>query len=144
MFLTKILGLFFAIIFAVLFPSQDTLNNVPPGYVSKVEHMDPNGFQDYTDYCKYVYSSWEIFENNGNYKTATEEDAEMLEGYFRDFYSWMETEDRLSEFDFDFECINAGDLFDIKLDNYFSDYDNYTVRFFDKETCTLYYIHQNI
>ena len=106
--------------------------------------MDQNGFQDYTDYCKYVYSSSEIFENHGNYKTATEEDAEMLDGYFRDFYSWMETEERLSEFDFDFECINAGDFFDIELDNYFSDYDNYTVWFFDKETCTLYYIHQNI
>ena len=140
----RIFWLIIAIFFSALFPSQDALNKVPAGYVSKVEHMDQNGFQDYTDYCKYVYSSAEIFENHGNYKTATEEDAEMIDGYFRDFYSWMATEERLSEFDFDFECINAGDLFDIELDNYFSDYDNYTVWFFDKETCTLYYIHQNI
>ncbi len=28
---------------------------VPKGYINAEEHFDTEGFQDYTDYCKYYY-----------------------------------------------------------------------------------------
>ena len=28
---------------------------IPAGYIEKAEHFDPDGFQDFTNYCKYVY-----------------------------------------------------------------------------------------
>ena len=30
------------------------MKSIPVEYINKDEHYDPNGFQDYTDYCKYT------------------------------------------------------------------------------------------
>ena len=63
----------------------------------------------------------------------------------------MESKDRLKEYDFDVTKITEGDFFRIKTkegesigDSKYQKFDNYTLYFFDTETLTLYYIHNNI
>ena len=62
----------------------------------------------------------------------------------------MKTENRLDEYDFNQTCISAGDYVLIKTkegepigDSYYEKYDNYTLYFFDTESLTLFYIHNN-
>ena len=122
---------------------------IPGGYISKEEFFDSNGFQDYTDYCKYYYKDKKMFVNNQEYKKLSESDIKTIGGYFVDFQSWMEKEDRTDEFDFDISCITEGDYVYIETkepisDSNYGKYDNYTIYFFDADSCVLYYMHQNI
>jgi hypothetical protein len=124
---------------------------VPEGYMDKEEHFDKNGFQDYTDYCKYYYDSAEAFESNAFYEPVTDDDIENIRSYFMNFRFWMMGSDRLNEYDFNSFCITSGDYVRIITkegqpigDTRYGKFDNYTVYFFDTDTCTLYYIHGNI
>ncbi|MDO4544073.1 MAG: hypothetical protein Q4C01_05910 [Clostridia bacterium] len=132
---------------AVSFAACDVLfinaSSVPKGYLYSEEHWDPSGFQDYTDYCKYIYASKEEITKNDGYTEVGEADIESIKGYFDNFGDWMKASDRLDEYDFDSGCINAGDYVKI-VDKSLQLYDNYTVYFFDTDTLTLYYIHSNI
>ena len=64
----------------------------------------------------------------------------------------MKSESRLDEYDFDTSVINEGDYVKIVTkegqpingDSTYGKYDNYSIYFFDIETLTLYYIHNNI
>lgn len=131
--------------------SQVSNAKIPKGYIDKQEYYDKNGFQDYTDYAKYIYSSEDIIENNNDYKKITKEEIEIIKGYFENFYSFIKTSNRLDEYDFDENIINEGDYIRIitkegkKIgDSKYEKYDNYSIYFFDVETLTLYYIHNNI
>ncbi len=126
---------------------------IPGGWISKEEHFDPHGFQDYTDYCKYHYSSAEPFQRAAGYHAVTADEIEDIAGYFANFRGWMATENRLNEYDFDPACISAGDY--VRIDSregqpigsqgaQYKKYDSYTLYFFDNESMTLYYIHNNI
>ena len=120
-------------------------DKIPPGYVRKEEHFDPDGFQDYVDYCKYCYPDAEAFERDGRWHAVSEEEIEEIRGYFENFQGWMETAGRLEEYDFDPACIGAGDHVRIEIGStHWSQYDDYTLYFFDAETGVLYYIHSNI
>ncbi len=125
----------------------------PSGFTSKEEHFDPDGFQDYTDYCKYVYPDAEGFKADKRFLPVSEVGAENVAGYFENFRDWMESADRLGEYDFDPACISDDDLVQISTregeiigsgETQFRKYDDYTVWFFDIRTCTMYYIHNNI
>jgi hypothetical protein len=130
--------------------------NFPPEYVlkgftGKDEHFQEDGCQDYTDYCKYYYDSPGLFENSALYRQVTEDDIEDIKSYFENFREWMVGAERLDEYDFDPVCINAGDYVKTvtkegqPVGGYvYEKFDNYTVYFFDTDTCTLYYIHSNI
>ena len=124
---------------------------IPQGYASKEEFLDPAGFMDYADYCKYYYKDKEKFANNPKYRELSESDIEVISGYFADYRSWMDVGDRLKEYDFDINNITVGDYVYIETkegipigESYYGKYDNYTVYFFDTDSCTLYYIHLNI
>lgn len=124
---------------------------IPDGYIDKEKYYDQDGFQDYTDYAKYMYETQNIITSNKDYKKIEQDDVQDVVGYFEDFSSWMESADRLSEFDFDINDINEGDYVKIKtkegqkiVNGKYEKYDNYSVYFFDIETLTLYYIHNNI
>ncbi len=118
---------------------------IPAGYLQKEEHFEPNSFQDYTDYCKYWYSDAEPFEQDERWHNVSEEEIGELRGYFENFRGWMEAEKRLDEYDFDSNCIGAGDSVRIEIGyTPWSRYDDYTVYFFDAESGILYYIHNNI
>ena len=47
--------------------SQADSVGIPKGYIEKEEHYDKDGFQDYTDYAKYIYSSKDIIVNDDKY-----------------------------------------------------------------------------
>ena len=128
--------------------SQSKMVGIPDGYIDKKEYYDKDGFQDYTDYAKYLYASKDVIINNKEYKKIEQDDIQNIIGYFEDFSGWMKAADRLSEFNFDINNINEGDYVKIKtkegqkVGN--GKYDNYSIYFFDIETLTLYYIHNNI
>ncbi|MBR5342456.1 MAG: hypothetical protein IK149_01015 [Oscillospiraceae bacterium] len=125
-------------------PSSGTRLDIPSGFVSKEEHFDKNGFQDFTDYCKYSYPDSLSFEQDPQYRMLTEGDLEEVRGYFDDFSKWMKTEHRLEEYDFDESCISEGDFAKIESEyGHGHKYYIYTVYFFDTDSCTLYYIHEN-
>ena len=130
----------------------DKLNGVPSGYVSVEEHFDPDGFQDYTDYAKYYYENGETtFAHRRHYQMVKETDIVEIQSYFSNFRSWMKAEDRLAEYDFDPACISAGDYWYLEDkegkrigDSRYKKYEDYTLRLYDTETDTLFYIHNNI
>ena len=124
---------------------------IPSGYISKEEHFDPDGWQDYTDYCKYQYRSAVPFENDARYHAVSDDELAEILGYYENFKAWMEVADRLDEFDFAPTCINAGDyclIDDMEGkpigDSSYRKYDNYNLYYFDRETLMLYYMHTNI
>lgn len=131
--------------------SQANYAEIPKGYTDKEEHYDQDGFQDYTDYAKYIYPSQEIIINDSEYEKITKDDIENIEGYFENFRNWMRVCNRLDEYDFDESIINEGDYIRIKTkegqkigDSKYEKYENYSIYYFDLETLTLYYIHNNI
>ena len=147
----KICLLLIILMFAMTGCSQSKMVGIPDGYIDKEEYYDKDGFQDYTDYAKYVYDSKDVIISNEDYKKLKQDDIQNIVGYFEDFSVLMESADRLSEFDFDISNINEGDYIKIKTkegqkigNGKYGKYDNYSVYFFDVESLTLYYIHNNI
>lgn len=145
--------LFIIIVLSVIFThfSKDKL--IIKGYYSSIEHWDKEGFQDYVDYCKYFYNeSYDInFKKNNSYQIVKSKDIENIKEYFDNFKQFMESGNRLNEYDFDNNFITEGDYFHIRTkegekigDSYYDKFDNYTVYFYDIETHTLFYIHANI
>ncbi len=124
------------------------------GYTAKQEYFDPAGFQDFTDYCKYVYdeNADDAFKQSGLYQTVSDSDVSRIAGYFENFSGWANMVDHLKgKYDFDNALISAGDYYYIKTkegtpigDSEYGVYDNYTVYFYDMQTHTLFYIHNNI
>ena len=143
----------FALTFLILLTgcSQAEIVGIPKGYIEKYEFYDTEGFQDYTDYAKYIYKDENKVIKSDGYKEITIDDVENIKGYFDNFKGWMEAASRLDEYDFDGSIINEGDYVRIVTkegqpigNSYYKKYDNYNVYFFDTETKTLYYIHSNI
>lgn len=125
--------------------------HIPDGYTRAEEHRDKDGFQDYTDFCVYYYDTADALETDAAYTVVTEADVERLKGYFSDFEQWMEVEDRLDEYTFDENCISVGDRCFVRTkegqpigDSVYGKYDDYTVYFFDTDSNSLFYIHNNI
>lgn len=122
------------------------------GYIGKEEYFDKNGFQDYTDYCKYYYNeSNNLFVENDKYSLVKMEDIENIRSYFTDFESWMKEANRDNEYDFNDSCISEGDYIYIKTkegksigDSIYKKFDDYSIYFYDVESATLFYIHTNI
>ncbi len=139
------------IILFAFYNSQDKA--IINGYYDKEEHYDPNGFQDYTDYCKYFYNEKydDKFKKNKLYSQVSEEDISNIISYFENFKEWMNLSNRSDEYDFSESSITQGDYVYIKTkegekigDTYYDKFDNYSVYFYDTEKHTLYYIHSNI
>ena len=118
------------------------------GYIDKEEYFDKEGFQDYTDYCKYYYEeSNNLFLESNIYSVVTKDNIENIRSYFTNFESRMDS----SEYDFDDSCISEGDYIYIKTkewessgDSKYTKFADYTVYFYDTESATLFYIHSNI
>ena len=80
-----------------------------------------------------------------------ESDVAEVKEYFSNFHSWMKKENRLCEFDFDPACITVGDYWFLEDkegkrigEGQYMKYEDYTLRLYDVETSTLYYIHHNL
>lgn len=114
-----------------------------------------DGFQDYTDYCKYYYENQnniiDEIKNNQYFKSVTNDDIEELNSYFDNFEGWLKWVEYKEEYDFQRSCIDSEDYFYIenketseKYADYPDKYSAYNVYFFDVQTQTLFFIHNNI
>ncbi len=129
---------------------QDEVLSTLGKYDSK-ESYTYGGFQDYTDFAKYTYSSVD-FAQNQYFSPVSESDIESICAYLDDYERWIECHRRNSpeeelvvNYAFNRSIIDNADYFYIYSDpDYQSKYGNYDVYIFDTQTNTLYYFHNNI
>ncbi|MBO4330507.1 MAG: hypothetical protein J5827_00360, partial [Oscillospiraceae bacterium] len=116
--------------------------SIPEGYIYKEEYFQKGGFQDYTDFCKYWYKDSKPVEEDLRFRQISQFDTETISGYFNDFRSWMEVQQRLDEYEFDVSRIDAGDYVLIRTKegeqignsgHLYGKYDCYSVFFFDTD-----------
>lgn len=115
-------------------------NEILEGY-SNCEEYYSDGFQDYTDYCKYFYeeSDDDKFKESSYYSVVTKDNIESIKSYFDEFpYGSMKNGNK---YDFETSNITEGDYYCIKNG---SNNDNYSIFLYDMNNHTLYYIHYNI
>ena len=113
------------------------------------------GFQDYTDYAKYYYTSTKVTENK-YLKEIKETDLETINTHLDDFEGWIEaiknsesSSEVVVNYDFDRKTIDTEDYFYIESEKHtWSDGHTSLVRYniylFDTQTQVLYYFHNNI
>lgn len=111
-----------------------------------------DGFQDYTDYCKYFYNEISIkeFEKHSSFKKVTEQDIENIKSYFENFSNWVVHTEYYNNYDFDISNIKINDYCYIKDkegqsigEGTYNKYDSYDVYYVDMENYILYFIHNN-
>ena len=133
-------------------PTDEVLESL--GTFSEKEYYTSGGFQDYTDYAKYTYNDVQP-EGNPHFSRITEDEAVEFGLYVDNFENWIETirsvdpeNDVVVNYDFDRSIITDDDyiyIYDASVDrSLYSKFGNYDVYFFDTETQTLYYFHNNI
>jgi len=114
-----------------------------------------DGFQDYTDYCKYYYDEQDNIldevKNSQYFKIITSDDITEINNCFDNFEGWLKYVDYKDKYDFQRDIIDTEDYFYIennetseKYAGYSDKYSAYNVYFFDVQTKTLYFIHNNI
>lgn len=135
----------------------DKVLNSLPRSESKEIYYEKDGWREYTDYAKYYYDDVTVDDLNdsGYFHEVTVDDVENLKSYYSDFYGcWVATyhvfDEYFDKFDFKIDQIEAGDYFYIDTlegqpigDRYYLKFENYTVYYFDLESQTLYYLHNN-
>ena len=125
------------------------------GKYEKYEFFTSGGFQDYTDYAKYFFSSANVVENKYLNKIQ-ETDYAIINTHLDDFEGWIKTikdiepsSEVVVYYDFDREIIDMEDYFYIDSEEHtWSDGHTSLVRYniylFDTQTQVLYYFHNNI
>lgn len=127
------------------------------GRYENVEYYTDGGFQDHTDYAKYTYSSPTLADNKYLVR-LDQRRIERLNGYLDDFKKWVDLiregnpKSELAEnYDFDRSVIDDGDYYYIGggygetlSDIDYNDQSRYDIYYFDIQTNTLYYFHNNV
>ena len=133
---------------------QDPVLAALPDYKTKVFYTS-GGFQDFTDYAKYTYESvtaQDLKESKFFTETTADDVGEILL-HIDNFEDWVETigEELKDNYDFDKNIVSEGDFFYIETKDgepigqgTYGKFDNYSVYYFDIDTQTLYYFHNNI
>ena len=118
-------------------------------YKSK-EFFTSGGFQDYTDYAKYTYESLDISGNEYFNKVSFDSMDELI-NHIEDFEGWVQTikesepdNEVVLGYDFNSSVISEEDYLYIYDDPDYPELGSYKVYFFDVESMTLYYFHNNI
>ena len=125
------------------------------GEYDKEDFFTSGGFQDYTDYAKYYYTSVDI-ENNKYFKQVKETDCTAINTHLDDFESWIEaikdgepSNEVVVNYDFNRSIIDTEDY--LYIDSEEHTWNNgstalvrYNVYLFDTQTQVLYYFHNNI
>ena len=113
------------------------------------------GFQDYTNYAKYYYTSTEVSENM-YLKKIQEADLAIINTHLDDFEGWIEaiknsepSSEVVVNYDFDREIIDTEDYIYIDSEEHtwsdgYTTLVKYNVYLFDIQTQVLYYFHNNI
>ncbi len=119
------------------------------------EFFTSGGFQDYTDYAKYYYSSAQVTDNN-YFKKIQETDLETIYTHLDDFEGWIDTiktSDASNEvaknYCFDRVIIDTGDYFYIDSEEKtwndgHTSLVSYDIYLLDSQSQILYYFHNNI
>ncbi len=111
-------------------------------------------FQDFTDYGKYYYDSVD-FSGNEYFSKIQPNDLEDLNEHLDDFERWIETfregdasREIVVNYDFDRSIIDSEDYFYLESEEDMFDgvlfLVNYDLYFFDSQTNTLYFFHNNV
>ena len=131
-----------------------TASNARRPLVCAVCTDDGASFQDFTDYAKYYFDSVD-FSNNEYFTKIEQSDIDVLNEHLDDFESWIETyregdasRDIVVNYDFDRSFIDGADYLYINSEKHtwddgYTSLVNYDVYFFDTQTNTLYYFHNN-
>lgn len=134
-------------------PEDKVLNSL--GEYKSSEFYTEGAFQDYTDYAKYYYDPVD-FTDNEYFSIIEQSDIDALNEHLDDFESCIEAQgynDASSEivvnYDFDRSLIDSEDYLYIDSEKHtwddgYTSLVNYDVYFFDTQTNTLYYFHNNI
>ena len=134
--------------------SEDKVLNSLGEYKSHVFYSEGT-FQDFTDYAKYYYDSVD-FADNEYFSKIEQSDIDILNEHLDDFESWIETyregdasREIVVNYDFDRSLIDFEDYLYIDSekntwDDGYTSLVNYDIYFFDTQTNTLYYFHNNI
>ena len=143
---------FLALILSACVPVDKALDSL--GEYKSCEFYTEGEFQDYTDYAKYYYDSVD-FSNNEYFTKIEQSDIDVLNEHLDDFESWIETyregdasRDIVVNYDFDRSFIDSADYLYINSEKHtwddgYTSLVNYDVYFFDTQTNTLYYFHNN-
>jgi hypothetical protein len=129
----------------ILFGCNNKMSGMPK-YESK-ECYYGDGFQDYTDYCKYYYTESTIknFETSKKFKKVLDSDIEEIKSYFKDFEEWVKSTDYYEKYDFVYQTqVKDGDYFYIYEKPGYEKYGNYDLYYVDMDKLILYFIHSNI
>lgn len=154
----KMMALLSLCIFVLLFtacaaPEDDVVASL--GKYDDRDFFTSGGFQDYTDYAKYYFTSAKVTENK-HLKKVQETDFETINTHLDDFEGWIEairnsepSNEVVVNYDFDRGIIDTEDLFYIDSEEHtWSDGHTSLVRYniylFDSQTQVLYYFHNNI
>lgn len=122
------------------------------GKYEQKKNFISGGFQDYTSYAKYRYSSFNL-EKNKYLKKIDENDLDTIDAYLADFENWIKEEDTSSEivvnYDFNRAIIDTNDYFyidsnEVTLDDGITLVTSFDIYFFDTKDQILYYFHNNI
>lgn len=125
------------------------------GEYEKKEFFTSGGFQDYTDYAKYYFTSAYATENKYLNKIQ-ETDFAIINTHLDDFEGWIETikdsepsSEVVVNYDFDREIIDTEDYFYIDSEEHtgsdgHTSLVRYNIYLFDTQTQVLYYFHNNI
>ena len=138
---------------ACLAPEDKVLNSL--GKYKSHEFYTSGGFQDFTDYAKYYYDSVD-FTDNEYFSKIGQSDIDVLNEHLDNFENWIETyregdatREIVVNYDFDRSLIDSEDYLYIysekhTWDDGYTSLEYYDVYFFDTQTNTLYYFHNNI
>ena len=124
-----------------------------PTYVHK-EFYKEGGFQDFTDYGIYTFDSFDGTKLEENVYFEKIMDVRVVLPYIENFESWLTEGTELAEnYHFDKAWLDESDYLFVDTeegntignsDRTYGKFDNYDVYFFDTNTWTLYYFHNNI
>lgn len=137
----------FGIVYLIASSEPEPVESI--GSYESSEFYTSGGFQDYTDYAKYLYDEAD-FEGNEYFVQINSDEKEKLLTYIEDFEDWIDAvgesapeNEVVKEYDFDDSLISNDDY--VYISNYYENnpMQNYTVYFFDTGTMTLYYFHNN-
>ena len=143
---------FFALLLAAC-GQDDAVMLSLPAYTQK-EFYTEGVWQDFTDYGVYTFSTFDEAKLDENLYFEKVTDTENILSYIENFEGWLTGDTELSaHYNFDKSWIDESDYVFISTkegktignsDHRYGKFDNYDVYFFDTDTWTLYYFHNNI
>ena len=134
-------------------PADKVLDSL--GEYKSHEFYTEGAFQDYTDYAKYYFESADLTDNE-YFSKIQQSDIDVLNEHLDDFESWIKTyregdatREIVVNYDFDRSLIDCEDYLYIESEKHtwddgYTSLVNYDIYFFDTQTNTLYYFHNNI